>query len=87
MEQELKNLIQEALLKANFQNFEIKIENISHLHAGHFNGDGNSHFNIKIICEELKSLTPIKRHRILNGSISNLLTSEKIHAVSFSVKQ
>lgn len=86
MENELYDRINGALLKEGIKGFKIIIENVSGRHSGHFNGNGNSHFNITIKSEELKKLLPLKRHKILNNSIDDLLKNDIIHAVSFSVQ-
>ena len=65
----------------------LEVEDVSASHAGHFgnpNGDGQTHFEIKISSDALNSCRKIEQHRAIN----NLLKKEFInglHALSITI--
>jgi BolA protein len=82
----IKNLITQELEKYNIKDYQINIANVSHKHAGHFNGNGESHFDITVYSRNILTKTPLERHKILNQAVAELLKTEKVHAVSFKIK-
>ncbi len=65
----------------------LEVEDVSASHAGHLgnpNGDGQTHFEIKISSNALNTCTKIEQHRAIN----NLLKKEFInglHALSITI--
>ncbi len=86
MQNTIHALVKNALEEHDISDFVIEIENISHQHAGHFNGNGQSHFVVVVESETLLKKRLLERHRILNGAVSHLLRSDEVHAVSFRIK-
>jgi stress-induced morphogen len=80
-----KEIIEHKLRALNPHFLEVK--DISASHAGHLgnpNGDGQTHFKIKISSDALNSGTKIEQHRAIN----NLLKKEFInglHALSITI--
>jgi stress-induced morphogen len=65
----------------------LEVDDVSARHIGHSgnpNGDGQTHFEIKISSHTLKSYTKIEQHRVIN----NLLKEEFVnglHALSITI--
>ena len=83
MEKILTEKISTALSEISINDFTISIENVSHKHASHFTGNGNTHFIITVTSEELFAKKPLERHRILNNATANMM--HDIHSISFKV--
>ncbi len=81
MQDKIRKNISNALEAIFINNFEIIIENVSHKHAGHFTGDGYSHFIITVKSVELLAKKPLERHRILNDATAKFM--ETVHSISF----
>lgn len=81
----LRTLIDEALIANNCVDVSINIENVSHKHANHFQGNGNTHFVVIVQSPSLMQMPTVARHRILNGAVSHLLQSNEVHSITFSV--
>ncbi|MDA0617254.1 MAG: BolA/IbaG family iron-sulfur metabolism protein [Proteobacteria bacterium] len=86
MQNTIHTLVTTALERHGIASFTITVENISHQHAGHFNGNGESHFVVTVESENLLKNKPLERHRILNEAVSYLLKNGEVHAISFKVK-
>lgn len=85
MEGEIVQLLKASLVGKDIQDALIEVENISHKHAGHFKGSGQSHFVVRVKSRQLMQIKPLERHRVLNGGVSHLINSGKVHAISFEV--
>ena len=85
MHDSIRSLIIQELKKHNVEDYQINIDNVSHKHAGHFNGHGESHFNVTVCSNDLLIKKPLERHKILNQAVAELLNTETIHAISFKV--
>lgn len=83
METILHEKIASTLGNISINDFIISIENVSHKHASHFTGNGNTHFIITVISSELLAKKPLERHRILNNATAELMS--EIHSISFKV--
>jgi len=83
MEKILHEKIGSTLGNISINDFIISIENVSHKHASHFTGNGNTHFIITVISSELLEKKPLERHRILNDATAELMS--EIHSISFKV--
>jgi BolA family transcriptional regulator, general stress-responsive regulator len=61
----LQRKITEALAPVS-----LAVINESHLHAGHqekFDGRGETHFRIRIVCAQFEGMSRIARHRAITG--------------------
>ena len=80
-----KEIIEHKLRALNPHFLEVKDISTSHArHLGNPNGDGQTHFEIKISSDALNSGTKIEQHRAIN----NLLKKEFInglHALSITI--
>lgn len=77
----------EADLKAAFDVIDLKIEDESHLHAGHVGAaSGGGHFKIRIIAPQFEGMNLVKRHRaiyaVLNSHFPNAIHALTIEAIS-----
>ncbi|XAR56827.1 hypothetical protein NMG60_11037446 [Bertholletia excelsa] len=83
------NRIKEKLEK-ELRPIELQIEDISYQHAGHAGigrggGDGETHFNIKVVSKEFEGKSLVKRHRLIYGLLQEELQSG-LHALSIVAK-
>ncbi|KAK9691493.1 hypothetical protein RND81_09G200400 [Saponaria officinalis] len=66
----------------------LEIKDVSYQHAGHagVNGsDGETHFNLKIVSDEFRGKSLVKRHRIIYSLLQDELQSG-LHALSIVAK-
>ena len=71
----------EDLHKA-FQIQDLKIEDESHLHAGHAGAaSGGGHFRLEIVAPECKGLNLVARHRAVYAALNRYIPKE-IHALT-----
>jgi BolA family transcriptional regulator, general stress-responsive regulator len=69
-------------LGARFAPLELRVEDESHLHAGHAGAAGGaSHFRVRIVAAAFRGLTPIARHRLVYAALADLMRGE-IHALA-----
>ncbi len=85
MQNIIRNLITQELEKHNIKYSQTNIDNISYKHAGHFNGNGETHFDVTVYSNDLLIKKPLERHKVLNQAVAELLTTEKVHAISFKI--
>lgn len=72
---------EEDLRKA-FQVQSLKIEDESHLHAGHAGAaSGGGHFRLEIVAPEFKGLSLVARHRAIYTALNRHIPKE-IHALT-----
>ncbi|CAL0308445.1 unnamed protein product [Lupinus luteus] len=68
---------------------EFEIEDVSYQHAGHAgvrgNGDGETHFNLKVVSENFEGKSLVKRHRLIYNLLQEELQSG-LHALSIVAK-
>ncbi len=77
--------IREALLRG-FPDAQLRLENESHLHAGHAGAlSGRGHFRLHIVSAAFKDLTPIARHRAVYAALGELMQTD-IHAMSIDAR-
>lgn len=58
------------------------IEDDSHRHAGHAGArDGRGHFNVEVVSDAFRGLSPIARHRAVYAAVGVLMETD-IHALS-----
>jgi len=71
-------------LRKAFQVHALKIEDESHLHAGHAGAaSGGGHFRLEIIAPEFKGLNLVARHRAIYSALHRHIPKE-IHALTIS---
>jgi BolA protein len=71
----------EGLLRQAFNIHSLKIEDQSHLHAGHAGAkDGKGHFQVMIVADEFAGLSPIKRHQRVYAAVGDMMNTD-IHAL------
>lgn len=80
--------IKEALQR-ELSPIELQVEDISYQHAGHAgargSGDGETHFNVKVVSNEFEGKSLIKRHRLIYDLLQEELQSG-LHALSIVAK-
>jgi len=71
-----------ARLTSEFAPLELRIEDESHLHAGHAGAAGGaSHFRVRIVSGAFRGLAPLACHRLVYAAVGDLMGSE-IHALA-----
>ena len=70
-------------LTAAFAPESLRVEDESHLHAGHagHRPGGESHFRLYIVSEAFRGKSRIDRHRMINTALSSEL-KERVHALA-----
>ena len=69
-------------LIARFEPLQLRVEDESHLHAGHAGAaGGQSHFRIRIVAEAFRGLPSVARHRLIYAAVDDLMKSD-IHALA-----
>ena len=72
----------DADLRKAFQAQVIKLEDESHLHAGHAGAaSGGGHFRLEIVASEFKGLNLVARHRAVYAALNQHIPKE-IHALT-----
>lgn len=72
----------EADLRNAIKVLDLKIEDESHLHAGHAGAaSGGGHFKIRIISPHFEGMNTVKRHRAIYAAL-NAHFPNAIHALS-----
>jgi len=69
-------------LQKAFQVQSLKIEDESHLHAGHAGAaSGGGHFRLEIVAPDFKGLSLVARHRAVYAALNSHIPKE-IHALT-----
>lgn len=76
-----------AKLEGHFHPVTLRVENQSHLHAGHAgdNGTGETHFAVEIVAEAFRNQSRVACHRMVHDILAEDIKS-KIHALSIVAK-
>ncbi|KAI3991494.1 hypothetical protein MKX01_006796 [Papaver californicum] len=76
-------------LEKELTSIELEIEDISYQHAGHAgvrgNGDGETHFNVRVVSKEFDGKSLVKRH-LLVYDLSQEELKSGLHALSIVAK-
>ncbi|TKY64004.1 SufE protein 1 [Spatholobus suberectus] len=75
-------------LERELEPVELEVEDVSYQHAGHAGvrgGDGETHFNVKVVSREFEGKSLVKRHRLVYGLLREELESG-LHALSIVAK-
>ena len=80
----IKERLEKALVPV-----ELNVEDVSYQHAGHAavrgSGDGETHFNLKIVSKEFEGKSLVKRHRLVYDILQEELQTG-LHALSIVAK-
>jgi len=78
MQQTITNKLREA-----FSPDSLQVQDESHLHEGHagHRAGGETHFRIYIVSGAFKGKSRIERHRLINATLADELTSS-VHALA-----
>jgi BolA protein len=69
-------------LRATFKTTYLKIDDESHLHAGHVGAaSGGGHFKLTIVAPEFEGLSKVARHRAIYAALNKHFPAE-IHALT-----
>jgi BolA protein len=72
----------EADLRASFKVSQLRIEDESHLHAGHAGAaTGGGHFKLTITAPEFEGMNQVARHRAIYAALNRHFPAE-IHALT-----
>lgn len=72
----------EADLRSAFQAVQLKIEDESHLHAGHAGAaSGGGHFKLTIVAPEFDGMSKVARHRAIYAALNKHFPAA-IHALT-----
>ncbi|UXM95124.1 BolA family transcriptional regulator [Bartonella sp. HY329] len=84
--------IMEKKLRAVFTPQHLEVINESALHAGHshddgssFDGEGETHFRIKITSSEFVGMKRVEQHRAINDVLKDEL-ADKVHALAIEAQ-
>ena len=69
------------LLAERFSPARLEVFDDSDEHLGHDEGEGLSHFSVRIACDEFRGLGHVQRHRLIYQAIGNLEVL-KIHSLA-----
>ena len=70
-----------ALLEARFAPLELAVRDDSAAHAGHAGARSGGHFHVRIVTPAFSGLPLVRRHRLVQDSLSPLYGTA-IHALS-----
>lgn len=70
-------------LTAAFPNVEVRLEDQSHLHAGHAGArpEGETHFRVTAVTEAFAGRSRVDRHRMINAALKDELAT-RVHALA-----
>lgn len=72
----------EADLRSAFELLDLKIEDESHLHAGHAGAaSSGGHFKIRVVSPQFEGMNSVKRHRAVYAALSSHFP-QAIHALT-----
>ncbi|XP_020213421.1 sufE-like protein 1, chloroplastic/mitochondrial [Cajanus cajan] len=75
-------------LERELEPVELEVEDVSYQHAGHAGvrgGDGETHFNVRVVSREFEGKSLVKRHRLIYGLLQEELDAG-LHALSIVAK-
>jgi len=76
----------EAALRAAFPDAVLRVEDESHLHAGHAGAaTGRGHFRLHIVSAQFAGLGLLARHRAVYAAVDELMQTD-IHALSIDAQ-
>jgi len=90
----MSSIVQEMIekkLRVAFNPDALEVINESHLHAGHhndglsFDGNGETHFRVKIVSQIFSGMKRLDRHRAVNHVLEAEL-NHNIHALAIEAR-
>ena len=87
MQKQIYDLIASHLQSLNIEFDDITINDVSYKHADHFENAQESHYNIVVFSSKMAKMKTFEKHKILNDATAQLVRDDKIHAISFLVKE
>lgn len=82
----------ERKLNDALQPERLDVINESHLHAGHhhgesdhhaaFDGEGETHFRVRVVSARFTGMSRIERHRTVNELLKDELAVDRVHALA-----
>ena len=71
-----------SLIETHLSPTELKIEDESHLHAGHAGAKtGMGHFRVTLASDKFEGLRPLQKHRLIYDALGDMMQTD-IHALS-----
>jgi BolA family transcriptional regulator, general stress-responsive regulator len=75
-----------AVLEKAFAPTHLRVDDDSHLHAGHAGAaTGRGHFRVDIVSPAFAGMTPVARHRRIYDALGGLMQTD-IHALSLRAR-
>ena len=71
----------EACLQAALAPEELRVQDDSHLHAGHAGAREGGHFSVHIRASRFTGLSRVARHRLVYDSLGSL-AAQQVHALA-----
>lgn len=75
----------EAALHAALQPTSLKVQDDSHLHAGHAGAREGRHFSVSLVSQRFEGLSRVARHRLVYHALSTLMP-RGIHALAIDAR-
>ncbi len=75
----------EARLRAALDPTELRVQDDSHLHAGHAGAREGGHFTVHIACARFDGLAKVARHRLVYDALGSL-GAQGVHALAIKAK-
>ena len=75
-------------LEQAFSPVSLEIINESHLHKGHqpqFDGEGETHFRVRIVAEVFREMSRVERHRSINEVVAPKMQAG-LHAIAIEAR-
>ena len=87
MQKQIYDLIFNHLTSLNIAFEDVTVNDVSYKHADHYENAQESHYNIVVFSTHMAKMKTFEKHKILNDATAVLVKADKIHAISFLVKE
>ncbi len=75
----------EASLTAALQPLKLRVQDDSHLHAGHAGAAEGRHFSVQVVSERFNGLSRLARHRLVYDALRSQI-QHGIHALAIDAR-
>lgn len=75
----------EAVLHSALQPLSLKVQDDSHLHAGHAGAREGRHFSVLVVSERFNGLSRLARHRLVYDALRSQI-QHGIHALAIDAR-
>jgi BolA protein len=77
----------EATLTQTLDPVDLRVDDESHLHAGHggWRPSGETHFRINVVSDAFSGKSRVERHRIVNAAMAGAF-AQGLHALAINAK-